>query len=92
MLKRQTEETVLTVYSPLSSNSWTATTACAALSSFTLDTTNGTLANVCSQTPSTTKYHNADGGTVSIGCTVYNDAAGATVYDGGNAYHKTGTN
>lgn len=91
-VKTSTEETVLTVYSPLSSNSWTATTACASLTSFTLDTTNGTLANVCSQTPSTTKYHNADGGVVSIGCTVYNDAAGATVYDGGNAYHKTGTN
>ena len=91
-VKTSTEETVLTVYSPLSSNSWTATTACAALSSFTLDTTNGTLANVCSQTPSTTKYHNADGGTVSIGCTVYNDSAGAAVYNGGNAYHKTGTN
>jgi hypothetical protein len=90
-VKSSNAETVLTVYSPLSSNSWTAATACAALSSFTLDTTNGTLANVCAQTPSTTKYHNADGGTVSIGCTVYNDAAGATVYDGGNAYHKTGT-
>lgn len=86
------DETVVVVYSPLSSNSWTATTACASLSSFTLDTTNGTLANVCSQTPSTTKYHNADGGSVSIGCTVYNDATGSSVYDGGNSYHKTGTN
>ena len=91
-VKSSNAETVLTVYSPLSSNSWTATTACAALSSFTLDTTNGTLANVCSQTPSTTKYHNADGGAVSVGCTIYNESTGATVYDGGNAYHKTGTN
>jgi hypothetical protein len=91
-VKNSTAETVLTVYSPLSSNSWTATTACASLTSFTLDTTNGTIANVCSQTPSTTKYHNADGGSVSIGCTIYNESTGATVYDGGNAYHKTGTN
>lgn len=91
-VKTSSAETVLTVYSPLSSNSWTATTACAALSSFTLDTTNGTLANVCAQTPSTTKYHNADGGSVSVGCTIYNESTGATVYDGGNAYHKTGTN
>ena len=91
-VKNSSAQTVLTVYSPLSSNSWTATTACASLTSFTLDTTNGTLANVCAQTPSTTKYHNADGGAVSIGCTIYNDAAGSTVYDGGNAYHKTGTN
>lgn len=91
-VKDSTAETVLTVYSPLSSNGWAATTACASLTSFTLDTTNGTIANVCSQTPSTTKYHNADGGTVSIGCTVYNDSVGTSVYDGGNAYHKTGTN
>ena len=91
-VKNSSAETALTVYSPLSSNSWTATTACASLTSFTLDTTNGTIGNVCSQTPSTTKYHNADGGTVSIGCTVYNDASGTSVYDGGNAYHKTGSN
>jgi hypothetical protein len=91
-VKNSTAETVLNVYSPLSSNSWTATTACASLTSFTLDTTNGTISNVCSQTPSTTKYHNADGGSVSIGCTIYNESTGATVYDGGNAYHKTGTN
>jgi hypothetical protein len=91
-VKNSTAETVLTVYSPLSSNNWTATTACASLTSFTLDTTNGTIANVCSQTPSTTKYHNADGGVVAVGCTIYNESTGATVYDGGNAYHKTGTN
>lgn len=91
-VKNSSAETVLTVYSPLSSNSWTATTACASLTSFTLDTTNGTIGNVCSQTPSTTKYHNADGGAVSIGCTVYNDASGTSVYNGGNAYHKTGSN
>ncbi len=91
-VKNSTAETVLTVYSPLSSNSWTATTACASLTSFTLDTTNGTIANVCSQTPATTKYHNADGGVVAVGCTIYNESTGATVYDGGNAYHKTGTN
>ena len=91
-VKTSNAETVLTVYSPLSSNSWTATTACAALSSFTLDTTNGTLANVCSQTPSVTKYHNADGGSVLVGCTIYNDSTGSSVYNGGNAYHKTGTN
>lgn len=91
-VRTSTEETVLTVYSPLSSNSWTATTGCASLTSFTLDTTNGTIDNVCSQTPSTTKYHNADGGVVSIGCTIYNDSTGSSVYDGGNAYHKTGTN
>lgn len=91
-VRSSSDEVVLTVYSPLSSNGWTATPGCASLTSFVLDTTNGTIGNVCSQVPATTKYHNADGGTVSIGCTVYNDAAGATVYDGGNAYHKAGTN
>ena len=91
-VKNSSAETVLTVYSPLSSNSWTATTACASLTSFTLATANGTIDNVCSQTPSTTKYHNADGGVVSVGCTIYNDSTGSSVYDGGNAYHKTGTN
>ena len=90
-VKSSNDETLLTVYSPLSSNSWNASTACASLTSMTLDTTNGTIGNVCSQTPSTTKYHNADGGSVSIGCTIYNDSVGSSVYDGGNAYHKTGT-
>lgn len=89
--KTQTGDPTLTVYSPLSSNGWSVATACVGLNTVTIDTTNGTLSNVCSQTPATTKYHNSPSSTPTVGCVVYNNSTGTTVYDGGNAYHKFGT-
>lgn len=89
--KTQTGDATLTVYSPLSSNGWSVATACAGLNTVTIDTTNGTLSNVCSQTPATVKYHNGASATPTVGCVVYNNSTGTTVYDGGNAYHKFGT-
>jgi hypothetical protein len=89
--KTQAGDPTLTVYSPLSSNGWSVATACAGLNTVTIDTTNGTLANVCSQTPATVKYHNGQSATPTVGVIVYNESTGATVYNGGNAYHKFGT-
>lgn len=89
--KTQAGDPTLTVYSPLSSNGWSVATACASLSSVTIDTANGTLANVCAQTPATVKYHNGPSATPTVGVIVYNESTGATVYNGGNAYHKFGT-
>ena len=89
--KTQTGDPNLTVYSPLSSNGWSVVTACVSLNTVTIDTTNGTIANVCSQTPATVKYHNGTSATPTVGVVVYNESTGATVYNGGNAYHKFGT-
>jgi hypothetical protein len=89
--KTQTGNPILTVYSPLSSNGWSVVTACASLNTVTIDTTNGTLANVCAQTPATVKYHNGPSATPTVGVIVYNESTGATIYNGGNAYHKFGT-
>lgn len=89
--KTQVGDPILTVYSPLSSNGWSVVTACASLNTVTIDTTNGTLANVCSQTPATVKYHNGPSATPTVGVVVYNESTGTTVYNGGNAYHKFGT-
>ena len=89
--KTQAGDPILTVYSPLSSNGWSIVTACASLNTVTIDTTNGTLANVCSQTPATVKYHNGTSATPTVGVVVYNESTGTTIYDGGNAYHKFGT-
>ena len=89
--KTQAGDPILTVYSPLSSNGWAVVTACASLNTVTIDTTNGTLANVCAQTPATVKYHNGPSATPTVGVIVYNNSTGTTIYDGGNAYHKFGT-
>jgi len=89
--KTQAGDPTLTVYSQLSSNGWSVVTACASLNTVTIDTTNGTLANVCAQTPATTKYHNGPSATPTVGVVVYNESTGTTVYNGGNAYHKFGT-
>jgi hypothetical protein len=89
--KTQAGSPTLTVYSPLSSNGWSVVTACASLNTVTIDTTNGTLANVCAQTPATVKYHNGPSATPTVGVVVYNESTGTTVYNGGNAYHKFGT-
>jgi hypothetical protein len=89
--KTQAGNPTLTVYSPLSSNGWSVVTACASLNTVTIDTANGTLANVCAQTPATVKYHNGPSATPTVGVVVYNESTGTTVYNGGNAYHKFGT-
>jgi len=89
--KTQAGDPILTVYSPLSSNGWSVVTACASLNTVTIDTANGTLANVCAQTPATVKYHNGPSATPTVGVVVYNESTGTTVYNGGNAYHKFGT-
>jgi hypothetical protein len=89
--KTQAGDPILTVYSPLSSNGWAVVTACASLNTVTIDTTNGTLTNVCAQTPATVKYHNGPSATPTAGVIVYNNSTGTAIYDGGNAYHKFGT-
>jgi len=80
-------DAVLTVYAPLNSSSWTVSRVMPSLSTFYIDITNGTLANVCSQTPNDQKWHDGPLTLPSYGDRIYDDADGDTLYDGGNAYH-----
>jgi hypothetical protein len=61
------------------------------LSKFAIDDTNGTLANVCSQSPSNQDvWHNGTGLIPENGDIIYSDANGLNLYDGGNSYHMIG--
>jgi hypothetical protein len=60
------------------------------LSRVYIDTTNGTLSNVCSQNPTTALRHNGSSTLPVIGDIIYTDTSGSSVYDGGNAYHLVG--
>jgi len=75
------------VYSPLASSSWVLTSTQPSLTSFYIDTTDGTLANVCSQTATTQYWHNGIGTVPTAGDTIYTDSIGSALYDGGTAYH-----
>jgi len=50
-------DAVLTVYSPLTSNGWSLTQVAVTLTSFYLDSADGTLANVCSQVADENYFH-----------------------------------
>lgn len=57
------------------------------LTRFYIDTTDGTLANVCSQIATVEVFHNGTGTLPVAGDIIYSDSTGDTPYDGGNAYH-----
>ena len=54
---------------------------------FSIDPTNGTLNNVCSQTPSIDLRHSGASVLPVQGDVIYTGATGATRYNGGDAYH-----
>lgn len=66
---------------------WSASKVNPVLTSFYLDTTDGTLSNVCSQTPNDQKWHDGSSALPTYGDRIYDNSSGSTVYDGGNAYH-----
>ena len=80
-------EAVLIVYSPLESTSWSLTQSDPSLTSFYIDTTNGTISNVCSQAANDQKWHDGVDSLPTVGCRVYDDADGIIGYDGANSYH-----
>jgi len=69
------------------SNAITIEEPVVALKSFYVDTTKGTLSDVCSQQATTIMYHNGLSTLPVAGDIIYIDSAGASVFDGGNAYH-----
>jgi hypothetical protein len=78
-------------YSPLVSSSWTLTKIDPALTSFYLDPTDGTVANVCTQVPATQYWHDGINALPDNNNTIYTDSIGSTVYNGGNALHLMST-
>lgn len=57
------------------------------LRKFFIDSTNGTLSNVCSQSPSTELRHSGAASLPVQGDVIYTDVNGNVRYDGGDAYH-----
>lgn len=89
LFKKVTEapDAVITVYAPISSVSYIINQVDPYLKSFYIDTTDGDLSTVCSQTASTQYWHNGSGTYPVTGDTIYLDSAGTSTYDGNNAYH-----
>jgi hypothetical protein len=56
-----------------------------------IDTSNGNLNNVCSQSPSTDMWHNGNSARPVAGDIIYSDSNGTATYDGGNSYHLIAT-
>jgi len=82
---------ILSVYSPLAGNTWSLTQIDPSLTSFYLDTDNGTLSNVCSQIANTQMYHDGVNALPVNGDRIYRDSAGANAFDGANSYHLIST-
>ena len=80
-------DAVLTVYGPLNSTTWSVSRILPSLSSFYIDTDNGTLSNVCSQVANTQKWHDGYATLPTVGDRIYNDADGDVLFDGANSYH-----
>lgn len=85
------EDARIIVDNPSVTNTIDITSSGTALTSFYLDTTNGTLSNVCSQIATTLRRHNGSGSLPVAGDLIYTDVSGSTLYDGGNAYHVLST-
>lgn len=77
----------LTVYSPLASTSWSLLQVDPTLTSFYIDTAEGTLDAVCSQVADELYYHDGAGTTPTVGDRIYSDTTGATTFNGTNTYH-----
>jgi hypothetical protein len=75
------------VSSPLSTSTWIINKVDPYLTPFYIDTTDGTVSNVCTQCPTTIYYHDGFNLTPQFGDTVYIDSLGSSTYDGNNAYH-----
>lgn len=70
------------------SNSLSVTRVDPTLTDFFIDPTNGNITNICAQVPSTKYYHDGSGALPTIGNRIYTVASGATLFNGGNAYHQ----
>ena len=81
----------LTVYSPLASNDWSMTIVYPSLTPFYISTSNGTLANVCSQIANIRYYHDGSAALPSIGDRIYTASDGSSLFNGANAYHLIST-
>jgi hypothetical protein len=78
----------LLISAPRDTNSLGATRVDPTLTDFFIDPTNGDITNICAQVPSTKYYHDGSGALPTIGGRIYTVSSGATLFNGGNAYHQ----
>jgi hypothetical protein len=81
-------EGYLLISAPIDNNSLGATRVDPVLTDFFIDPTNGDITNICAQVPSTKYYHDGSGALPTIGGRIYTVSSGATLFNGGNAYHQ----
>jgi hypothetical protein len=81
-------EAYLLISAPRDTNSLGATRVDPVLTDFFIDPTNGNITNICAQVPSTKYYHDGSGALPTIGGRIYTVSSGATLFNGGNAYHQ----
>jgi hypothetical protein len=81
-------EAYLLISAPRDTNSLGATRVDPTLTDFFIDPTNGDITNICAQVPSTKYYHDGSGALPTIGGRIYTVSSGATLFNGGNAYHQ----
>lgn len=82
-----TGEGLLTAYSPLVLTKWDLARVDPTLTSFYINTSAGTSANVCAQAPITNYYHDGLGATPTVGDRVYTVSDGTVTFDGTSSYH-----
>jgi len=70
------------------SSSYISTLRKSTLTAFDMSNTGISEVNVCAETPTTTYYHNGSSSTPSVSDTVYSDATGTTVVNGGSLFFK----
>jgi hypothetical protein len=78
----------LLISAPRDTNSLGATRVDPVLTDFFIDPTNGDITNICAQVPSTKYFHDGSGALPTIGSRIYTVSSGATLFNGGNAYHQ----
>jgi hypothetical protein len=81
-------EAYLLISAPRDSNGLGATRVDPVLTDFFIDPTNGDITNICAQVPSTKYYHDGSGALPTIGGRIYTVSSGATLFNGGDAYHQ----
>jgi hypothetical protein len=81
-------EAYLLISAPRDTNSLGATRVDPVLTDFFIDPTNGDITNICAQVPSAKYFHDGSGALPTIGGRIYTVSSGATLFNGGNAYHQ----
>lgn len=84
-------EAYLFISAPRNSTTFSVTKVDPTLTQFYIDTTDGTIGDICAQTPSVEYSHDGANPLPTIGDRIYIDSAGVDLFDGNNSYHQINT-